>query len=55
MTKPITYKSAGVDISAKSSTIFKMKELTRSTFSPAVLSDIGLFGGLFLSTNSSRI
>ena len=45
--EPITYKSAGVDIAAKSSTLKALKALTRSTFTPRVLSDIGLFGGLY--------
>lgn len=45
--RPETYKSAGVDIHAKSSTLAKLKSLTRSTFSKDVLSDIGLFGGFF--------
>ncbi len=45
--EPITYKSAGVDIAAKSSTISRLKDYTRSTFNPEVLCDIGLFGGLY--------
>ena len=47
MKEPLTYKSAGVDIEAKTATLKGIKQLTRSTFSPQVLSDIGLFGGLY--------
>jgi len=52
--EPITYKSAGVDIAAKSSTISKLKAYTRSTFNPEVLSDIGLFGGLYSAKGLSE-
>lgn len=45
--KTLSYKSAGVDIDAKSGTIPKIIELTRKTFSKNVLGDIGLFGGLY--------
>jgi phosphoribosylformylglycinamidine cyclo-ligase len=51
--KSATYKSAGVDIHAKTSTLAKLKSLTRSTFSEEVLSDIGLFGGLYSVKNIS--
>ncbi len=41
------YKSSGVDIDAGNETVRRIKALARSTFTPSVLSDIGLFGGLF--------
>jgi len=41
------YKKAGVDISQTSKIKSKIKSLVRKTFSPQVLSDIGLFGGLY--------
>jgi len=45
--KPFTYKNAGVDIDAASGLKRRIVPLARSTFSPNVLQDIGLFGGLF--------
>jgi phosphoribosylformylglycinamidine cyclo-ligase len=42
-----TYKQAGVDIGAADSLNKKIAPIVRSTFSPDVLQDIGLFGGLF--------
>lgn len=44
---PITYKDAGVDIDAQEVALAKAKESIRSTFTPGVLGDVGLFGGLF--------
>ncbi|GAB4295645.1 MAG: phosphoribosylformylglycinamidine cyclo-ligase [Ignavibacteriaceae bacterium] len=41
------YKQAGVNIHAGNSTVKKIKQLARSTFSERVLSDIGLFGAFF--------
>jgi len=41
------YKAAGVDIDAGNDTVRRIKSLAQSTFTPAVLSDIGSFGGLF--------
>src|SRR5712692_3495319 len=41
------YKAAGVDIDAGNETVRRIKALARRTFTPAVLSDIGSFGGLF--------
>ena len=41
------YKAAGVDIDAGNETVRRIRSLARSTFTPAVLSDIGSFGGLF--------
>ncbi len=42
-----TYKQAGVDIDAADSLKKKIAPLARATFSPEVLQDIGLFGGMF--------
>ena len=41
------YKASGVDIDAGNETVRRIRGLARSTFTPAVLSDIGSFGGLF--------
>jgi formyltetrahydrofolate-dependent phosphoribosylglycinamide formyltransferase len=41
------YKTSGVDIDAGNETVRRIKDLARATFTPGVLSDIGLFGGLF--------
>ncbi len=41
------YKASGVDIEAGNETVRRIRGLARSTFTPAVLSDIGSFGGLF--------
>ncbi len=41
------YKAAGVDIDAKYASVEAAREAIRKTFTPGVLSDIGLFGGLF--------
>jgi phosphoribosylformylglycinamidine cyclo-ligase len=43
----LTYKSAGVDIDAMAGAIHQMKESVRSTFNPAVLTDVGAFGGMY--------
>jgi len=44
---PMDYKASGVDIDAGHETVRRIKALARATFTPAVLSEIGLFGGLF--------
>jgi phosphoribosylformylglycinamidine cyclo-ligase len=44
---PSAYAAAGVDIDAQEEGLAGVKRLARSTFTPGVLSDIGLFGGLF--------
>ncbi|MEM9802582.1 MAG: phosphoribosylformylglycinamidine cyclo-ligase [Planctomycetota bacterium] len=44
---PITYRDAGVDIDAQEEALQAAKKAVRSTFTPGVLSDVGLFGGLF--------
>jgi phosphoribosylformylglycinamidine cyclo-ligase len=41
------YRQSGVDIDAGNETVRRIKSLARSTYTPAVLSDIGSFGGLF--------
>ena len=41
------YRQAGVDIDAGNETVRRIRALAKSTFTPAVLSDIGSFGGLF--------
>lgn len=47
MTKPITYKDAGVDIDAANRATSRIKELARRTFNTGTLSEIGGFGGMF--------
>ena len=42
-----SYAAAGVDIPAADAVKERLKNLARSTFRPEVLSEIGLFGGLF--------
>src|SRR5258706_12117197 len=41
------YRDSGVDIDAGNETVRRIKSLAKATFTPAVLSDIGSFGGLF--------
>ncbi|MBN2029385.1 phosphoribosylformylglycinamidine cyclo-ligase [bacterium] len=41
------YKHAGVDISAGEEAVKRIQKLTRSTFTPQVLTDIGRFGGFY--------
>jgi len=43
----ISYKDAGVDIDAKESVLQGAKAAIRKSFTPGVLGDVGLFGGLF--------
>jgi phosphoribosylformylglycinamidine cyclo-ligase len=43
----LTYRDAGVDIDAKMGAIARIREKVQSTYSSAVLADIGSFGGLF--------
>jgi len=47
MTKPATYREAGVDIDAANRATDKIKELARATFNQRTLSEIGSFGGMF--------
>jgi phosphoribosylformylglycinamidine cyclo-ligase len=46
MAKRDVYKEAGVDIDAASEAVARIKPHVRSTFTPGVMSDIGLFSGL---------
>jgi phosphoribosylaminoimidazole synthetase len=41
------YRAAGVDIEAGNRAVELMKEAVRRTYTPAVLTDVGSFGGLF--------
>jgi phosphoribosylformylglycinamidine cyclo-ligase len=43
----LTYKSAGVDINATGAVKKRIGRMVRSTYSPQVLSEIGLFGSLY--------
>jgi phosphoribosylformylglycinamidine cyclo-ligase len=43
----MTYAASGVDIDAANQAKARIREQVRRTFTPQVLSDIGLFGGLF--------
>lgn len=45
--KATTYKSSGVNIDAGNETVDRIKKQVASTFNESVLSDIGLFGGLY--------
>ena len=45
--KGLSYRDAGVDISAATTAQKRVGELVRSTFTPGVLTEIGGFGGLF--------
>ncbi|MBF0531458.1 MAG: phosphoribosylformylglycinamidine cyclo-ligase [Deltaproteobacteria bacterium] len=52
-TRSWTYKAAGVDVDAGNEVVKRIKSVVRSTFSPAVITDIGGFSGLF-SLESGR-
>src|SRR5688572_757883 len=41
------YREAGVNMDAANEAVHRIRALARRTFNPAVLSDIGSFGGLF--------
>lgn len=43
----LTYRDSGVDIDAQDAALSRIKEIAKSTFTPGVLSEIGLFGGCF--------
>jgi phosphoribosylformylglycinamidine cyclo-ligase len=45
--RPGAYAAAGVDIDAQERGLERVKQLARATAVPGVLSEIGLFGGLF--------
>ncbi|HRC85558.1 MAG TPA: phosphoribosylformylglycinamidine cyclo-ligase [Thermoanaerobaculia bacterium] len=46
-TQNSAYQAAGVDIDAQERGLAEVKRLAKSTFTTAVLSEIGLFGGLY--------
>jgi phosphoribosylformylglycinamidine cyclo-ligase len=49
------YKASGVDIDAGNETVRRIRSLAKSTFTSAVLSEIGSFGGLFrLDTTGAK-
>jgi phosphoribosylformylglycinamidine cyclo-ligase len=43
----LTYRESGVDIDAQDTALTRIKQIAKSTFTPGVLSEIGLFGGCF--------
>src|SRR5438067_400893 len=42
-----SYRDAGVNIDAQDEALREVRRIARGTFTPDVVSDIGLFGGLF--------
>ena len=46
--KPIGYKQSGVNIDEADRAVASIRTMARSTFSKAVLTDIGSFGGGYL-------
>ncbi len=42
-----SYREAGVNIDAQDEALREVRRIARGTFTPGVISDIGLFGGLF--------
>ncbi|HPA27628.1 MAG TPA: phosphoribosylformylglycinamidine cyclo-ligase, partial [Acidobacteriota bacterium] len=52
----MSYKDSGVDIDAQDNALKEIKRLVKTTFTPGVVSDIGLFGGLFsLGEDDDRV
>ncbi|OGT46567.1 MAG: phosphoribosylformylglycinamidine cyclo-ligase [Gammaproteobacteria bacterium RIFCSPHIGHO2_12_FULL_41_20] len=47
MSTKIDYQAAGVNIAAGNATVQRIKQAVESTFSPAVLTEIGSFGALY--------
>ncbi|MBN2430471.1 MAG: phosphoribosylformylglycinamidine cyclo-ligase [Acidobacteria bacterium] len=45
--QPMTYAASGVDIDAANAAKSRIRELVRSTYNSRVLSEVGLFGGLY--------
>jgi phosphoribosylformylglycinamidine cyclo-ligase len=52
---PSAYAAAGVNIDDKMSALKAIKAMVKSTRTPGVLSDIGLFGGLFKSPGRDQV
>ncbi len=50
----IDYRQSGVDIDAGNETVRRVKELARTTYTPAVLSGVGSFGGLFALESAGK-
>lgn len=44
---PISYRDAGVNIGAQDEALRRAKSAIRASFTPGVMADVGLFGGLF--------
>lgn len=44
---PLTYRDAGVDISAQDEALSRARAAIRASFTPGVVGDVGAFGGLF--------
>jgi len=47
MSDALSYRDAGVDIDAATEATRSIKDIVRATFTPEVLTDIGLFGAMF--------
>ena len=45
-----TYRESGVNIDAQDEALREVRRIVRDTFTPAVMSDIGSYGGLFRGT-----
>ena len=54
-TRPSSYARAGVDIDKKMAAIEVAKKLVKQTRTAGVISDIGLFGGLFKSPGKDKV
>ena len=47
MTKPVSYKDAGVSIDTANEAVDKISAFAKATFNERTLTDIGSFGGMF--------
>lgn len=47
MSEKTTYRDAGVDIDVQDQALQEVRRVVRGTFTPGVMGDIGMFGGLF--------
>lgn len=47
MTKPVSYRDAGVSIDTANETVKKISDFARATFNERTLTNIGSFGGMF--------